>query len=58
MHEVSIKITINDKVIEKNIKLNFIGELNNLPVKLQKLIKPSEKKTKNKKKFDYNLSYY
>ncbi|MDB3903363.1 polyprenyl diphosphate synthase [Candidatus Pelagibacter sp.] len=45
-----------DKLIEKNIKLNFIGELNNLPVKLQKLIKSSEKKTKNKKSLQINIA--
>ena len=37
-------------LIEKDIKLNFIGELNKLPLKLQKLIKSSEKKTKTNKK--------
>jgi undecaprenyl diphosphate synthase len=33
------------KLVKKNIKLNFIGELNKLPIKLQKLIKSAEKKT-------------
>ena len=33
-----------NKIIEKDIKLKFIGELNKLPTKLQKLIKISEKK--------------
>ena len=31
------------KIIEKDIKLKFIGELNKLPTKLQKLVKLSEK---------------
>ena len=38
-----LKKKIN-KIIEKDIKLKFIGELNKLPTKLQKLIKLSEKK--------------
>ena len=33
-------------LIEKKIRLKFIGELNKLPLTLQKLIKSSEKKTK------------
>ena len=45
-----------DKLIEKNIKLNFIGEFNKLPVKLQKLIKSSEKKTINKKSLQINIA--
>ena len=44
------------KIIEKDIKLNFIGELNKLPVKLQKLIKVSEKKTFNKKTLQVNIA--
>ena len=43
-----LKKKIN-KIIEKDIKLKFIGELNKLPTELQKLIKLSEKKTFNKK---------
>ena len=43
-----LKTKIN-KIIEKNIKLKFIGEFNKLPSKLQKLIKLSEKKTAKKK---------
>jgi len=43
-------------IIEKDIKLNFIGELNELPTKLQKLIKLSEKKTFNKKKLEVNIA--
>ena len=38
-----LKKKIN-KIIEKDIKVNFIGELTKLPTKLQKLIKLSEKK--------------
>ena len=34
-----------DKLIEKKIKLNFIGELNKLPKSLKELIKISEKMT-------------
>ena len=45
-----------NKIIEKNIKLKFIGELNNLPPKLQKLIKLSEKKTFNKKTLQVNIA--
>ena len=45
-----------NKIIEKDIKLNFIGELNKLPVKLQKLIKLSEKKTKNKQSLQINIA--
>ena len=44
------------KIIEKNIKLKFIGELNKLPTKLQKLIKLSEKKTFNKKTLQVNIA--
>ena len=45
-----------DKIIEKDIKLKFIGELNKLPTKLQKLIKLSEKKTINKKRLQVNIA--
>jgi len=45
-----------NKIIEKNIKLKFIGELNKLPIKLQKLIKLSEKKTFNKKTLQVNIA--
>ena len=34
-----------DTLIKKNIKLNFIGQLTKLPIKLKRLIKISEKKT-------------
>jgi undecaprenyl diphosphate synthase len=44
------------KIIEKDIKLKFIGELNELPTKLQKLIKLSEKKTFNKKTLQVNIA--
>ena len=45
-----------NKIIEKNIKLKFIGELNVLPIKLQKLIKLSEKKTIKKKLLQINIA--
>ena len=45
-----------NKIIEKDIKLKFIGELNKLPVQLQKLIKLSEKKTFNKKMLQVNIA--
>ena len=45
-----------NKIIEKDIKLKFIGELNKLPTKLQKLIKLSEKKTFNKKMLQVNIA--
>jgi undecaprenyl diphosphate synthase len=50
-----LKKKIN-KIIEKDIKLKFIGELNKLPTKLQKLIKQSEKKTFNKKTVQVNIA--
>ena len=50
-----LKKKIN-KIIDKDIKLNFIGELDKLPVKLQKLIKSSEKKTKNKRLLQINIA--
>jgi len=50
-----LKNKIN-KIIEKDIKLKFIGELNKLPIKLQKLIKLSEKKTINKKSLEVNIA--
>jgi len=45
-----------NEIIEKDIKLKFIGELNKLPTKLQKLIKLSEKKTFNKKILQVNIA--
>ena len=53
--ETFLRTKIN-KLIEKDIKLNFIGELNKLPVTLQKLIKLSEKKTKNKQSLQINIA--
>ena len=50
-----LKIKIN-KIIEKDIKLRFIGEINKLPAKLQKIIKLSEKKTFNKKTLQVNIA--
>ena len=45
-----------NKIIEKDIKLKFIGELNKLPINLQKLIKLSEKKTIKKKLLQVNIA--
>ena len=45
-----------NEIIKKDIKLKFIGELNKLPIKLQKLIKLSEKKTINKKSLQVNIA--
>ena len=50
-----LKKKINN-VIEKDIKLKFIGELNELPTKLQKIIKLSEKKTFNKETLQVNIA--
>jgi len=50
-----LKKKIN-KIIKKDIKLKFIGELNKLPTKLQKSIKLSEKKTFNKKTLQVNIA--
>ena len=45
-----------NKLIEKDIKLNFIGELDKLPTTLQKLIKLSEKKTKKNQSLQINIA--
>jgi undecaprenyl diphosphate synthase len=45
-----------NEIIKKDIKLKFIGELSKLPIKLQKLIKLSEKKTINKKSLQVNVA--
>jgi len=45
-----------NEIIKKDIRLKFIGELNKLPIKLQKLIKLSEKKTINKKSLQINIA--
>ena len=50
-----LKKKIN-KIIEKDIKLKFIGELDKLPTKLQKLIKLSEKKTGKKISLQVNIA--
>ena len=50
-----LKNKIN-KIIEKDIKLKFIGELSELPTKLQKLIKLSERKTIKKKTLQVNIA--
>jgi undecaprenyl diphosphate synthase len=44
------------EIIKKDIKLKFIGELNKLPIKLQELIKLSEKKTINKESLQVNIA--
>jgi undecaprenyl diphosphate synthase len=45
-----------NEIIKKDIKLKFIGEINKLPIKLQKLIKLSEKKTIHKKTIQVNIA--
>ena len=45
-----------DKIIKNDIKLKFIGELNKLPISLQKLIKISEKKTIKKESLQINIA--
>ncbi|MDB9699427.1 polyprenyl diphosphate synthase [Candidatus Pelagibacter sp.] len=45
-----------NKLVKKNIKLNFIGELNILPIKLQKLIKSAEKKTDKNQLLQINIA--
>ena len=50
-----LKKKIN-KIIKKDVKLKFIGELDKLPIKLQKLIKLSEKKTIKKKSLQVNIA--
>jgi len=45
-----------NEIIKKDIRLKFIGELSKLPIKLQKLIKLSEKKTINKKLLQINIA--
>jgi len=45
-----------DEIIKKDIKLKFMGEIGKLPIKLQKLIKLSEKKTINKKSLQVNIA--
>ena len=50
-----LKKKIN-KISEKDIKLKFIGEISKLPIKLQQLIKLSEKKTLNKKLLQVNIA--
>ena len=53
--EKFLKKKINE-IIKKDIKLNFIGELNKLPVKLQKIIRLSERKTIKKKVLQVNIA--
>ena len=53
--EKFLKKKINE-IIKKDIKLNFIGELNKLPIKLQKIIRLSERKTIKKKVLQVNIA--
>ena len=50
-----LKNKINN-IAKKDIKLKFIGDLNKLPTKLQKIIKLSEKKTIKKKSLNVNIA--
>ena len=45
-----------ENIIKKKIKLNFIGELNQLPSTLKDLIKLSEKKTKKNQLIQINIA--
>jgi undecaprenyl diphosphate synthase len=45
-----------NKLVKKDIKLNFIGELSKLPIKLQKLIKSAEKKTARNQSLQINIA--
>ena len=45
-----------NEIVEKDIKLKFIGEINKLPIKLQKSIKLSEKKTIKNKSLQVNVA--
>jgi len=53
--ETFLKKKIN-KIIKKDIKLHFMGKLNKLPVKLQRLIKKSEKETKKNQLLQVNIA--
>ena len=45
-----------DDLIEKDIKLKFIGEINKLPIKLKNIIKMSELKTSKNLKLQVNVA--
>ena len=45
-----------DNLIKKNVKLNFIGEINKLPKKLKKIIKNSESKTSKNLSLQVNIA--
>ena len=45
-----------NEIIKKDIKLKFIGEINKLPINLQKLIKLSEKKTIKNESLKVNIA--
>jgi len=50
-----LKKKIND-IIKKDIKLKFIGEISKLPIKLQNLVRLSEKKTIKNKSLQINIA--
>ena len=45
-----------DNLIKRNIKVKFIGEINNLPTKLKKIIKNSELKTSKNSSLQVNVA--
>ena len=45
-----------DKLIKKNIKIKFIGEINKLPIRLRKIIKNSELKTSKNSSLQVNVA--
>ena len=45
-----------DNLLKKNIKLNFIGEINKLPIRLRKIIKNSELKTSKNSSLQVNVA--
>ena len=45
-----------DKLIKKNIKVKFIGEINKLPIRLRKIIKNSELKTSKNSSLQVNVA--
>ncbi len=45
-----------NNVIKNGIKINFIGRINELPMKLKKVLRETSNKTKNNKKIKVNLA--
>src|SRR6056300_1028160 len=45
-----------NKLIKKNIKVKFIGEINKLPIRLRKIIKNSELKTSKNSSLQVNVA--